>query len=120
MLPSPSPPRASDTSCSASQKRIQKCAERMLEIAVNGARALDILHQVHTVSHQCAVNALEPGRWFGLVVNAIERRDALVRWWPGGRVEIAEIAPNEHELLKAERRDVALIDSGCLDSMDTN
>ena len=73
----------------------------MIDVLVDMARSLDVLHQVDTIAFEGAVNALQEVERLALIVHGIERRDEVERLGFGHPVEFAEVDRGELNVLQA-------------------
>jgi hypothetical protein len=64
------------------------------------ARSSDVLHQIHAVALQGAVNPLQEVQRLALIVNGVEGRDDVERLRLRGPIEVAEIDGDELDVLQ--------------------
>jgi hypothetical protein len=71
----------------------------MLNVFVHMARSTDVLHQVDPVWFKRAIDSFEHPEWPGLIMDSIERRDAVERFRFCSFVKVAEINGNKPGVL---------------------
>ena len=71
----------------------------MLNVFMHMARSTDALHQVDPVRFKRAIGSFEHPEWPGLIMDSIERRDAVERFRFCSFVKVAEINGNKPGVL---------------------
>src|SRR5262245_41299982 len=74
---------------------VQERADWVIDVLVNVARTIDVLHQVDAIVLQRTPNSHEHVEWLSLIVDRIERGDEVEGLRLCGPVEVAEIDRDE-------------------------
>jgi hypothetical protein len=78
---------------------IQECPDGMLNVFMHMARSTDVLYQVDPVWFKRTIDSFEHPEWPGLIMDSIERRDAVECFRFCSFVKVAEINGNKPGVL---------------------
>jgi len=79
---------------------VEEGSDRVVNIFIDLARSLNVLHQVNAVGFQCTMNAFENVERFDLIMDGVESSDKIKRLRFGRLFEIAQVADDKFNILQ--------------------